>query len=135
MKRRVRIYKAGGQQGEYINKTSNFLMKAQLGAERSSEEKMMDSISQALAQGMSPEDILAQLVEMGVDQEVATGAIQELVQSMQPQEEEQEVAQEGEEVGNPVMQQYDSYIPSEEDEEADAEKLKRIERILKDQRK
>lgn len=123
MKRRVRIYKAGGQQGQYINKTSNFLMKAQLGAERSSEEKMMDSISQALAQGMSPEDILAQLVEMGVDQEVAAGAIQEIVQSMQPQEEEQEVAQEGEEVGNPVIQQYDSYIPSEEDEEADAENL------------
>lgn len=125
MKRRVRIYKAGGQQGEYINKTAQFLMKAQLGAERSSEEKMMDSISQALAQGMSPEDILAQLVEMGIDQEVAVAAIQQIVESMQPQEEEQPEAQEGQEVGNPILEQYDRVAatqqPQEEEEPTDEE--------------
>lgn len=127
MKRRVRIYKAGGEQGQYMNKTAQFLMKAQLGAERTSEEKMISSVTQALQQGMSPEDVYAQLLQMGIDEDSASQAIQYVVQSMQPQEEEQPEAQEGQEVQeeetNPVLSQYDTigqgYTPEEDTEETD----------------
>jgi hypothetical protein len=50
----------------------------------SQEEQIMQQVAQALQQGMSPEEVMQQLIQMGMSEEQAVGLIQSLMQQMQP---------------------------------------------------
>ena len=103
-RKKVRIYKAPNGQGEYINKTGQFLKKAQMGAETRSEEVMQEKQIEALKQyvtgaldnQMEPEEIYRLLVSKGVPKEVAYPILTQVMQEMEaPEEEEQPETKEG----------------------------------------
>ena len=103
-RRTVRIYKAPNGQGEYINKTGQFLKKAQMGAETRSEEVMQEKQIEALKQyvtgaldnEMEPEEIYKLLVSKGVPKEIAYPILTQVMQEMEaPEEEEQSKTKEG----------------------------------------
>jgi hypothetical protein len=103
-RRTVRIYKAPNGQGEYINKTGQFLKKAQMGAETRSEEVMQEKQIEALKQyvtgaldnQMEPEEIYRLLVSKGVPKEIAYPILTQVMQEMEaPEEEEQPETKEG----------------------------------------
>jgi hypothetical protein len=103
-RRTVRIYKAPNGQGEYINKTGQFLKKAQMGAETSSEdimqEKQIEALKQyvtgALDNQMEPEEVYKLLISKGIPKEVAYPILTQVMQEMEaPEEEEQPETKEG----------------------------------------
>jgi len=103
-RRTVRIYKAPNGQGEYINKTGQFLKKAQMGVETRSEEVMQEKQIEALKQyvtgaldnQMEPEEIYRLLVSKGVPKEIAYPILTQVMQEMEaPEEEEQPETKEG----------------------------------------
>ena len=66
-------------------------------------EQIEDQVEQALQQGADPQEILQQLVQMGMPQEEAMQMIQEILQEMQGGEEE-------EEEGTPQMSKGGKYM-------------------------
>lgn len=83
--------------------------KAQMGGEESDQmEEILDQIENALEQGAQPEEILQQLIEMGVDEKQAQALVQEAIQDLQEDAQEEnngdekeiEEAQKGKEIGN-----------------------------------
>jgi hypothetical protein len=98
-RRTVRIYKAPNGQGEYINKTGQFLKKAQMGAETRSDEVMqqkqlepiMQFVAGALDNDMEPEEIMKILVSKGLPKELVYSVISNVMQEREaPVEEEEE---------------------------------------------
>ena len=66
--------------------------KAQMGGEESDQmEEILDQIEDALEQGSQPEEILQQLVQMGIEQEQAQMLIQEAIQDLQEDATENEL--------------------------------------------
>jgi hypothetical protein len=103
-RKKVRIYKAPNGQGEYINKTSQFLKKAQMGAETRSDEVMQQKQIEALKQyvvgaldnQMEPEEVYKLLISKGIPKEVAYPILTQVMQEMEaPEEEEQPETKEG----------------------------------------
>ena len=95
-RKKVRIYKAPNGQGEYINKTGQFLKKAQMGAETRSDEVMqqkqlepvMQFVSGALDNEMQPEEIMKILISKGLPKELVYSIISNVMQQREAQEEE-----------------------------------------------
>ena len=82
-KRTVRIYKAPDGKGKYINKTNQFLNKAQQGTEvNEGPEKYIQYIQSELQKQTSPEEIYKTLVQAGIPEESAQGLIQHVMQGM-----------------------------------------------------
>ena len=96
-KKKYRIYKAGGAQGQVMNPTAQFLARAQQGMQQPSEdemlmmqqqqaaqeaasgnpemmEKLMGAINAAFQNGATPEQVTAKLLEDQVDPEVIAEA-------------------------------------------------------------
>jgi hypothetical protein len=93
-KRTVRIYKAPDGKGRYINKTSQFLHKAQEGAQvDDSMDQYVQYIQSELQNQTDPQEIYQNLVEAGLPEENAQSLIQQIMQGM-PQSQEAEPAQE-----------------------------------------
>jgi hypothetical protein len=93
-KRTVRIYKAPDGQGRYINKTSQFLHKAQEGAQvDDGMDQYVQYIQSELQNQTDPQEIYQNLVEAGLPEENAQSLIQQIMQGM-PQSQEAEPAQE-----------------------------------------
>ena len=109
-KKRVRIYKAGGEQGAYINNMAQFLKKAQEGGmpdvnemgyqenqEQAavSQEDLSRQIAMDISNEVPKETIIMKLVNIqGLDPMEATQYVEQIYQSIgeQDQEEEEEVA-------------------------------------------
>ena len=85
-KRTVRIYKAPDGQGKFINKTSQFLQKAQQGAQvQRPEDKMLkyaQFVYNRLSREDSPEEIYDGLMQQGLSPEIAQGIISQVMQKM-----------------------------------------------------
>jgi hypothetical protein len=96
-KRTVRIYKAPDGQGRYINKTNQFLHKAQEGAQvDDGMDQYVQYIQSELQNQTDPQEIYQKLVEAGLPEESAQSLIQQIMQSMsQPQEGEAAEYQDG----------------------------------------
>jgi hypothetical protein len=66
--------------------------KAQMGGEESDQmEELLDQIEDALEQGAKPEEILQQLMQMGIDQQQAQALVQQAMQDLQEDATENEV--------------------------------------------
>jgi len=96
-KRTVRIYKAPDGKGRYINKTNQFLHRAQEGAQvDGGMDQYVQYIQSELQNQTAPEEIYQKLVEAGLPEENAQSLIQQIMQSMsQPQEAEPAQYQDG----------------------------------------
>ena len=96
-KRTVRIYKAPDGQGRYINKTNQFLHRAQEGAQvDNGMDQYVQYIQSELQNQTAPEEIYQKLVEAGLPEENAQSLIQQIMQGMsQPQEAEPAQYQDG----------------------------------------
>jgi hypothetical protein len=93
-KRTVRIYKAPDGKGRYINKTSQFLHKAEEGAQvDNGMDQYVQYIQSELQNQTDPQEIYQNLVEAGLPEENAQSLIQQIMQGM-PQSQEAEPAQE-----------------------------------------
>jgi hypothetical protein len=83
MKKRVRIYKAGGQKGQYINPTAKWMM--QMGGQSQvqseiSDEQISAYVQNALMQDADPNDIYKSLLQSGVDKNKANQIISSIVE-------------------------------------------------------
>ena len=96
-KRTVRIYKAPDGQGRYINKTNQFLHRAQEGAQvDNGMDQYVQYIQSELQNQTAPEEIYQKLVEAGLPEENAQSLIQQIMQGMsQPEEAEPAQYQDG----------------------------------------
>lgn len=82
MKRRVRVYKSGGEQGGYLNPTAQFLQRAQVGAEQQGQADPQQIISQVAGlvapppygEGQDPNEIYKTLAQ-SYGQDVASQII------------------------------------------------------------
>jgi len=85
-KRTVRIYKAPDGEGKFINKTSQFLQKAQQGAQvQRPEDKMLkyaQFVYNRLSREDSPEEIYDGLMQQGLSPEIAQGIISQVMDKM-----------------------------------------------------
>ena len=82
-KKRVRIYKAGGQQGAYINPTAQWMMK--MGGQPQAQSEISDEqisayVQNALMQDADPNDIYKSLLQSGVDKNKANQIISSIVE-------------------------------------------------------
>ncbi len=85
------FFKCGGmkkyQEGGMIQQGDNPQMMQQQAPQQDQMQQVVEQIAQALQQGAQPEEIVAQLAEMGMEQEQAIQLIQGVMQQMQtPQE-------------------------------------------------
>ena len=83
MKKRVRIYKAGGQKGQYINPTAKWMM--QVGGQPQAQSEISDEqisayVQNALMQDADPNDIYKSLLQSGVDKNKANQIISSIVE-------------------------------------------------------
>jgi hypothetical protein len=83
MKKRVRIYKAGGQKGQYINPTAKWMM--QIGGQPQAQSEISDEqisayVQNALMQDADPNDIYKSLLQSGVDKNKANQIISSIVE-------------------------------------------------------
>lgn len=95
MKKRVRIYKAGGTKGQYYNKTAQFLQKAENGMEIRSEESDMNMhdrvlvfIQKSLQEGQLNRDEIAKTIldqNLGYEEEIVNKMIDDVAMSLQQQ--------------------------------------------------
>ena len=69
-------------------------------------EQIESQVEQALKQGADPQEVLQQLVEMGMPEELAVQMIQELLQEIQGGETEQEATEQGQ----PMMKNGGEYL-------------------------
>ena len=105
-KRTVRIYKAPDGKGRYINKTSQFLHKAEEGAQvDNGMDQYVQYIQSELQNQTDPQEIYQNLVEAGLPEENAQSLIQQIMQGM-PQSEETEPAQYRDGGEQEVLDQY-----------------------------
>ena len=85
-KRTVRIYKAPDGEGKFINKTSQFLQKAQQGAQvQRPEDKMLkyaQFVYNRLSREDSPEEIYDGLMQQGLAPVIAQGIISQVMDKM-----------------------------------------------------
>lgn len=100
MKKRVRIYKAGGSTGQYINKTSQFLQKAQNGMELRSEqmsdvndihERVLQYIEKLLSDGqLNTDDIATNILNqnLGYDAKTVEAMISDVQEKMMMQQQQ-----------------------------------------------
>lgn len=142
-KRTVRIYKAPDGQGKFINKTSQFLQKAQQGAQvQQSQENRMQQYAKLVYDKLSnedtPEEVYDVLVQQGLSSEIAQAMISQIMQKMidngelDPAYNENDEAEEGEQQEAPEEEQQasvnaeeeeatESYMPYAEDETVEEE--------------
>jgi len=123
MKKRVRIYKAGGNTGHYYNKTAQFLQRAGEGMEIRNEEsdmniheRILTFIQKSLQEGkLSRDEITNAIVDqdLGYEEELVTNMIDDvtvaLQQQMMQQQQQALLAQQ-----QPQMQQQQEVMPEEE---------------------
>lgn len=123
MKKRVRIYKAGGNTGQYYNKTAQFLQRAGEGMEIRNEEsdmniheRILTFIQKSLQEGkLSRDEITNAIVDqdLGYEEELVTNMIDDvtvaLQQQMMQQQQQALLAQQ-----QPQMQQQQEVMPEEE---------------------
>ena len=123
MKKRVRIYKAGGNTGHYYNKTAQFLQRAGEGMEIRNEEsdmniheRILTFIQKSLQEGkLSRDEITNAIVDqdLGYEEELVTNMIDDvtvaLQQQMMQQQQQAMLAQQ-----QPQMQQQQEVMPEEE---------------------
>ena len=123
MKKRVRIYKAGGTKGQYYNKTAQFLQKAENGMEIRSEESDMNMherilafIQKSLQEGQLNRDEIAKTIldqNLGYEEEIVNKMIDDVAMSLQQQMMQQQqqamLAQQ-----QPQMQSQEEMMPEEE---------------------
>ena len=100
MKKRVRIYKAGGSTGQYINRTSQFLQKAQDGMELRSEqmsdvndihERVLQYIEKLLLDGqLNTDDIATNILNqnLGYDAKTVEAMISDVQEKMMMQQQQ-----------------------------------------------
>lgn len=123
MKKRVRIYKAGGTKGQYYNKTAQFLQKAENGMEIRSEEsdlnmhdRVLVFIQKSLQEGQLNRDEIAKTIldqNLGYEEEIVNKMIDDVAMSLQQQMMQQQqqamLAQQ-----QPQMQSQEEMMPEEE---------------------
>jgi hypothetical protein len=123
MKKRVRIYKAGGNTGKYYNKTAQFLQRADEGMEIRSEESDMNMhdrvltfIQKSLQEGQLNRDEIAKTIldqNLGYEEEIVNKMIDDVAMSLQQQMMQQQqqamLAQQ-----QPQMQSQEEMMPEEE---------------------
>ena len=116
-KRTVRIYKSPDGKGKYINKTNQFLHRAQEGAQvDNGMDQYVQYIQSELQNQTAPEEIYNNLVKAGLPEEDAQSLIQQIMQGMsQPQENEAAEYQDGGE--SQAISQYDEMNDQTEEEE------------------
>jgi hypothetical protein len=97
-KKRVRIYKAGGQQGQYINPTAKWMM--QMGGQGQGQDEQIQQIIMMYAQiaGVTPEEIIAQLQQAPPEQQQQM--MEQMMQAVQQAQGQQQMMQMG---GSPEM--------------------------------
>jgi hypothetical protein len=64
-KKKVRIYKAGGQEGQYINPTAKWMMQMG-GSSQTTDDQIMIAVQQSILQGEDPNVVYDQLVGQGI---------------------------------------------------------------------
>ena len=123
MKKRVRIYKAGGNTGQYINKTAQFLQRADEGMEIRNEEsdmniheRILTFIQKSLQEGkLSRDEITKAIVDqdLGYEEKLVTNMIDDvtvaLQQQMMQQQQQAMLAQQ-----QPQMKSQQEVMPEEE---------------------
>jgi hypothetical protein len=97
-KKRVRIYKAGGQQGQYINPTAKWMM--QMGGQGQGQDEQIQQLIMMYAQiaGVTPEEIIAQLQQAPPEQQQQM--MEQMMQAVQQAQGQQQMMQMG---GSPEM--------------------------------
>ena len=97
-KKRVRIYKAGGQQGQYINPTAKWMM--QMGGQGQGQDEQIQQLIMMYAQiaGVTPEEIIAQLQQAQPEQQQQM--MEQMMQAVQQAQGQQQMMQMG---GSPEM--------------------------------
>ena len=84
-RRLVRIYKDPKGNGDYVNKTKAFLQKAQMGTETQSApdvNKYLQYVYEQLSNDTTPEDIFAELISAGLNQDIAYKMLNSVVAQM-----------------------------------------------------
>ena len=125
-KRTVRIYKAPDGQGKFINKTSQFLQKAQQGAQvQQSQENRMQQYAKLVYDKLSnedtPEEVYDVLVQQGLSSEIAQAMISQIMQKMidngelDPAYNENDEAENGEQQEAPEEEEQASVNAEEEE--------------------
>ena len=85
MKKKVRIYKAPDNKGQYINKTKKYLSKFQLGGSTSEGQLMemyMKNVFSQLRANMEPEDVYLNLITSGLDKQTAGSIMTQVISEM-----------------------------------------------------
>jgi len=95
MKKRVRIYKSGGNTGQYYNKTSQFLQRADEGMEIRNQEsdmgihdRVMNFITKSLQEGQLTRDEIIKTVvdqKLGYEEEIVTKIVDDVTAALQQQ--------------------------------------------------
>jgi hypothetical protein len=93
-KKRVRIYKAGGQQGQYINPTAKWMMQMG-GQEQGQDEQIMIAVQQAILQGAEPNEVYDNLVAQGLPGNKVGRIVQLVLDNIDTLEEEAYVEESG----------------------------------------
>jgi hypothetical protein len=95
-KKRVRIYKAGGQQGAYVNPTAKWMM--QMGGaspQEQGDEQIMIAVQQGILNGADPNDIYDSLVAQGMPKQQVEQIIRVVMDSIETMDEEAYVQESG----------------------------------------
>lgn len=97
--------KCGGKMYQEGGETEEPGENEQVEGENPQQEQIEDQVEQALKQGADPQEVLQQLVQMGMPEEEAIQMIQEILQEMQNGEEQEAPEQE-----QPMMKNGGSYL-------------------------